>query len=172
VIKRALLTFLLLGSANASATAYATDAAIQKALVKRVHTDLNHLRDLVFDTEAVGKYCGVRLQSYRRGLITSKEVFRPLGTVPQPYSNIEYEVGSNGKWVRLTLAVDRKHCLTPGDLNIFYPMGEGVPQTCDHCAGNDFTIGFGNEDNRVWIVYSTKEAQGECARQFMIEVRK
>jgi hypothetical protein len=170
MIKRPFLTLVLLGSLSAAASA-ATDAATQKVLVKRVHSDLNQLRNLVFDIEEVGKYVGVKLDFYRRGSITNEEIFRHVGMLRQPYSNIEYEARSNGVWVGLTLVVDRKHCLTPDDLNTLYPMGEGVPRTCDHCSRNDSEIGFGNEDNRVWILYS-KEAQAECARQFMIEAYK
>lgn len=167
MIKRALLIIFLFGTLSSTANA-STAAVIHRALVKRVHGDLNHLRDLVFDIEKVRKYGGMSLQFYRRGSIASERIFRPMGTLRQPYSNIEYEVRSDGAWVELTLAIDRKHCLTPDDLNSLYPMGEGVPRTCDHCAGNDFEVGFGNEDNSVWIVYS-KESHATCARQFIIE---
>jgi hypothetical protein len=153
--------------------AYAQTDTPHKALVEGIHADLTSVRNFIFDIEHVEKWNGVRLELCEQGSITKEGIFRPLGTLRAPYSSIEYELRSRGAWAGLTLSVDRKHCISPSDLNDFFPMGEGVPETSDHFPSDDFVIGFGDDHNRVWIIYQREKGTDPfCARQFRIEATK
>lgn len=143
----------------------------QSALAASIHGDLSILRHAVFDMRQVEKMSGVILMFSRRGAITREEIYRPVGALRPPYVDMEYERRNHGAWVGLTLAVDRRYCISPADLDLYFPMGEGVPRTSDHFAGDDFEIGFGDNDNKIWITYE-KYKNGQCARKFTIEAEK